>query len=116
MSDLKRAKQTQFRLSNSLDHALEKEADRRGVSKNELAKKFVIAALTDAGTSTFKSDTHIRHSASANYILIYLSVFFIMQQNPSLSEEQATKIANEFIFSKATSRVQALLQQLGSEE
>lgn len=116
MSDVKRTKQVQFRLSLSLDHALHKEAERRGVSANEVAKKMVITALTDAGASTFKADTHIRHSAMANFTLMYLSVFLIMSQNPSMTEEKATQVANEFIFSKAGLRVQTLLQQLGIEE
>lgn len=116
MSDSKRTKQVQFRLTISLDHALQKEAERRGMSANEVAKKMVVNALTEAGTTTFKSDTHIRHSAMANFTLIYLSVFLIMAQNPQITEEQATKMANDHIFSKAGLRVQALLQQLGIEE
>ncbi|EGD9622960.1 hypothetical protein [Escherichia coli] len=116
MSVSKRTTQIQFRLSISLDHALQKEAERRGLSLNETAKKMVIAALTDTGASTFKGDTHLRHSAMANFTLIYLSVFLIMSQNPTLTEEQATEIANKFIFSKAGQRVQSLLQQLGIGE
>lgn len=39
MSESKRTTQIQFRLSISLDHALQKEAERRGLSLNETAKK-----------------------------------------------------------------------------
>ncbi|EHD0299382.1 hypothetical protein JYY74_004229 [Salmonella enterica subsp. enterica serovar Enteritidis] len=116
MSDSKRPKQIQFRLSQQLEYALQKEAERRGVTANEVAKKMVVTALTEVGASTYKNDTNLRHSAMANFTLMYLAVFLIMSQNTQMTEEQATKIANDFIFVKASSKVKALLEQLGIED
>ncbi|EDJ8543638.1 hypothetical protein GFF61_15730 [Salmonella enterica] len=116
MGNVKTKQQIQFRLSGALDLALQKEAARRGMSVNELAKKIVINELTNAGTSTFKADVSLKHVLSSSYNIIHLAVFIILNTNPDLSEEAATEIANKFIFSKSSARVASVMKQLGVEE
>lgn len=116
MGNIKTNKQIQFRLSAALDASLKNEAARRGMSANELAKKMVVNELTNAGTSTFKADIHLKHTLSSSFNLIYLAVFIIMSGNPDFSEEDATDLANKFIFSKSNERVAKLLHRLGIED
>lgn len=116
MGNMKNNKQIQFRLSAVLDLALNKEAIRRGMSVNELAKKMVVNELTNAGSSTFKGDVLLRHVLSSSFNIVHLAVFIIMSANPELNEESASEIASKFIFSKSNSHVTNVLKQLGVED
>lgn len=116
MGNVKSNKQIQFRLSGALDLALQSEAARRGMSVNELSKKIVVNELTNAGTSTFKADVHLKHALTTSMNLVHYIVFSIMSSNQELSEEQATELANQFIFTKSKVRVESILKQLGVED
>lgn len=116
MGNVKTKQQIQFRLSGALDLALRNEAARRGMSVNELAKKMVVNELTNVGASTFKGDVMLKHVLSSSFNIIHLVVFMIMKENPEVTEEAATEIASEFVFSKSNNRVANLLKQLGVED
>lgn len=102
----------QFRFDEEPSELLLAEAKRLGCGKNEAARYLLQRALISHDT---KIESQLRLSATTAFQLANFIVETLKNSNPSLSEADVVRIANETIFTPSRLKADELLKTLGLE-